>query len=141
MIYSYMTHSYGRHSVFELDVALPKSKELRIMREATKIIALYGGPLSVCLQRILQQLSDEREEKQICLEIAKQCNVEMIHQGRRIDTRCDEEKFDAVELEVGERQAWMNLYREPYREEKELLKESLGDAIHVRLCRGVTGYT
>lgn len=130
-----MIYYYKRSSVYELDVAVSKEKDIYAYAWGDKLHAKYeGGYLAEFLKEKLQSVSEAKERK-LCLEIAELCGPGKIRGIHVIGNKYDCGTFMA-EVEVGTRKNWAKNRRRPYQERRNILKEDLGDCVMVRLCEG-----
>ena len=125
---------YDRSSVYELDVPVPKEKDINAYADDKLHVKYEGGCFADFLKEKLQNVS-EKKEKKLCLKIAELCGGGRIRGINRIGQEYDCGTFMA-EVEVGTRKDWAKNHRRPYDEGRSILKEDLGDGVMVRLCEG-----
>jgi len=131
-----MIYYYKRSSVYELDVAVPREKDIYSYSCDDKLHITYeGGCLAEFLKGKLENISEGERKKQLCLKMAELCGGGNI---RGIHTICN--KYDCgtfmAEVEVGTRMDWAKNHRRPYQERRDILKKDFGDGVMIRLCEG-----
>lgn len=129
-----MIYYYNRSSIYELDVVVPKEKDIDAYADDKLRVQYEGGCLAEFLKEKLQNVSEEKQRK-LCLKIAELCGGGRIRGIHLTGSKYDCGTFMA-EVEVGTRKDWAKNHRRPYQEGRSILKEDLGDGVMVRLCEG-----
>ena len=127
-----MIYYYNRSSIYELDVVVPKEKDINAYADDNLSVQYEGGCPAGFLKEKLQNVSEEKQRK-LCLKIAKLCGGGKIWEMHLIGNKYDCGTFMA-EIEVGTRKDWEKNHRRPYQERRSILKEHLGDGVMMRLC-------
>ena len=136
-----MIYYYRGFSVYELDFAIPRTKNLFTGLVGKELQVLCDGRhIGGFLAEKLQNVTREKEkEKQLCLKIVELCQGRTLRCVHVVSGGYDGKPF-AAELEVGKLKDWAKNNRRPYSDVRDTLREDLGEGVVARLCEGKHGF-